>query len=68
MPMLTIHEDYYLTTTDQRRQEIHSMMRELAYDSGINWQDEYRWALMTPQNYFIAQLKYNHLLTSFRIQ
>lgn len=62
MYKLTLAEHQFLTTTAQWRDRIKTMMQELATSSGIDWQFEYRWATMTDENYFIAQLKYDDIL------
>lgn len=65
---LTIAECQYASTTDHWRQRILSMMRELADNSYIDPEFEYRCATMTPENYFIAQLKYDDILPHFTIK
>lgn len=62
MYKLTLAEHQFLTTTASWRSRIKAMMQELASNTGIDWQFEYRWATMTDENYFIAQLKYDDIL------
>lgn len=68
MHKLTLAEYQFVSTTDLWRTRIKTMMQELAEDSGIDWNMEYRWATMTDENYFIALLKYDDILRHFSIQ
>lgn len=67
MKRISISEHQYLTTTDEVRRQIHTMMQELAHDSGIDWQLEYRWATITEENYFLALLKYGTIIQQFKV-
>ena len=67
MIKLTLPEYQFVTTTAAWRDRIKMMMQELATNSGIDWEFEYRWATMTDENYFIAQLKYDDILTHMKI-
>lgn len=64
MYKISISDDEFLTTTDYNQQRIKSMAEEFAEQSGIDWQGEYRWMTMTEENYFLARLKYDPILSA----
>ena len=65
---VSISEHQFLSTTDELRAEIWSMMQEFAHDAGIDWQFEYRWAIMTDENYMLAKIKHNRLLQALTVR
>jgi hypothetical protein len=65
---VSISEHQFLTTTDELREEIISMIKEFAHDAGIDWQFEYRWAIMTDENYMLAKIKHNRILTALTVR
>lgn len=64
MYKISISEDEFLTTTAQNQRLIKSMAEEFAEQSGIDWHLEYRWMMMTDENYFLALLKYDPILSA----
>jgi hypothetical protein len=57
-----------LSTTDELREEILSMIREFAHDAGIDWQFEYRWAMMSDENYMLARIKHEKILSALTVR
>ncbi len=68
MKQISISEEQYITTTNQRRAEMLALAREFAQDAGIDWATEYRWMTLTEENYFLARLKYDLILSAMRVR
>lgn len=61
---ISIAEYQFVATTDELRQEMLEMERTFSLRSGIDWQFEYRWMLMTKENYLLAKIKHGQLLSA----
>ena len=65
---LTIAEHQYSNLTTEQTDEIKAMAKELAHNSGIDWQWEYRWMIMPASSLLVAQLKYARIMSLFKAQ
>lgn len=68
MLKISISEYQLLSTTEELRQEIISMIKEFAHDAGIDYQFEYRWATMTDENYMLAKIKHTKVLSALTVR
>ena len=64
MYKISLSEHEFLTTTRENQLTILAMGREFAANSGVDLEYEYRWMTMTEENYFLARLKYDSILSA----
>jgi hypothetical protein len=68
MYKISVSEEQFLTTAPEIRDLIKTMAEEYAEASVINWQYEYRYMIMTDENYFLARLKYDPILSAMKTE
>lgn len=68
MMRISVSEYEFLTTTNELRREILDMMREYAHNAGIDLHYEYRWAIMSEENFLLAKLKYPQLINHMTVR
>jgi hypothetical protein len=68
MIKLTIAEYQFLSTTAENQQRLKSIASEFAESTGIDWEFEYRWMMLTDENYLIAKLKYPLMIGALQAQ
>lgn len=68
MYKISLSEEQFLSTTRDNQLTILAMAREFGEHSGIDWEFEYRWMTMTPENYMLARLKYDPIISAMTVR
>lgn len=68
MKQISISEEQFATTQRKYQLRILDLAREFAENSGIDWEFQYRFMIMTEENYFLAQLKYNDIIRHMTVR
>lgn len=65
---LAITEQMISAITQPQRDQIKALAREFAHDSGIDWQWETRWMMLSEHELMLAEIKYADVLPLFQRQ
>jgi hypothetical protein len=68
MKKISINELQFCSTTRANQQLIKQMAEEFSTDNGVDWNFEYRWMTMTEENYLLAKLKYDPILSAMTVR
>lgn len=65
---LTISEQKYQDISTQQREQIKSLAKEFGHLSGIDWEWEHRWMIMSGSDLLIAKIKYIDIIDLFALR
>jgi hypothetical protein len=65
MIRLTISEHKFQSISTLQQEQIKSMAKEFGHMSGIDWEWEHRWMVMSGSDLLVAKIKYPDIVDMF---